>query len=95
MSDKTNINELKTKTREESYSIFDNKYYSSNSNNDFTIIGNPVLMTSDHFVLTEFSNRLSSVSGLYQGVYILELTRQIKEAEKLIKVLKNNYRFEN
>ena len=35
MSDKTNINELRAKTREESYSIFDNKYYSSNSNNDF------------------------------------------------------------
>ncbi len=92
---KSSINELRTKTREKSYSIFDNKYYSSMSNNNFTIIGNPKLLTIDQFALSEFANRLSHVSGLTQGTYINELTRQIEEAEKLMKVIKNYYRFEN
>lgn len=92
---KSIINEYRVKARERTYSIFDNKYYSTITKNDFLLVGHPKLMTNDQLILTEFSNRLSWLSDLFLNNYVSQLNRQITEAEKLLNILKDNYHIKN
>ena len=95
MEQKSNINESRAKAREKTFSIFDNKYYLTIMQNDFSLVGHPKLMTNDQLILTEFSNRLSWISGLYRNIFVSQLNRQITEAEKLLNILKDNYHIKN
>ena len=84
--------ELKLKAREKSYSIFNHRYYSTDTLNLMPIIlPDAVLMTKDPFVLTEFSNRLSHIRNSIQNIYITFLVRQQKAAEKLMELIRNKY----
>ena len=85
--------ELKIHAREQSYSIFNQKYY-----NNITVgaVGTSVvdgvkLMTNDKNVLAEFANRLSHIKNATEKVQKVIVNRQKAAATKLLLDIKKEY----
>ncbi len=88
------IEDYKFKAREKTYSIFDQKYYSEESGKVFVNQPHLKLMTTDHYLLTEFANRLSHLKGLVLNVYLPELKAQEARGISLMGLIKKEYRQE-
>lgn len=87
-----NYNDLRTLTREKTYSIFSAKYYSTMTGaNRFAENSNPILMTTDTFFLTELANRLNHLKNSNQFIYIPNMKRVFSRAVELIKLIRKEY----
>ena len=84
-----NIEELKLKAREKSYSIFDQKYYINTSTGE--IASNAKLMTYDKLVLTEYANRLNHIRNSMKNVRTPFIVKLNDKAKELILDLKKEF----
>ncbi len=83
---------MRMQAREKSYLIFYNKYYSETSTiSGRSILDNPQLMTKEHTLLAEFSNRVAHVKNMMKGTYTRVLKTQMTKADSLIKVIDKEY----
>ena len=85
--------ELKIRAREQSYSIFNQKYY---NNIAAMAIGTTIddgvkLMTNDKTVLAEFANRLSHIRNATEKVQLVIIEKQKAAATKLLLDIKKEY----
>ncbi len=84
-----NLEELKLRARERSYSIFDQKYYLDVSS---ALVSDDVkLMTKDALVLTEYSNRLNHIRNSMKNVRLPLIIKLNKKATELLVELKKEY----
>lgn len=85
--------EIREKARDQSYSIFNERYYSDEVvNGRPNVIGHPVLLTQDRKFLIEFTNRLSHLKNALKAVYIPAIRRAAGKAKRLIFLIKKEYR---
>ena len=89
------IDEYKFKTRELSYTIFNQKYYSSKNKLVYVNTATPKLMTNDLRTLTEFANRLNHIEGLILTTYIPNINLQQENTKKLLKLIETEYHLNN
>lgn len=89
--------ELKLHAREQSYKIFNQKYYNNIGVGGVgtTIVDGVKFMTMDENVLAEFANRLSHIRNATEKVQINIVNRQKDAAIKLIQDISKEYHFEN
>jgi len=85
--------ELKIRAREQSYSIFNQKYY---NNIAAMAVGTTIddgvkLMTNDKTVLAEFANRLSHIRNATEKVQLVIIEKQKAAATKLLLDIKREY----
>jgi hypothetical protein len=85
--------ELKIQAREQSYSIFNQKYYNNITAGAIgtTIVDGVKLMTNDKNVLAEFANRLSHIRNATEKVQLVIVNRQKAAAVKLLLDIKKEY----
>lgn len=85
--------ELKLQAREQSYSIFNQKYYNNITAGAIgtTIVDGVKLMTNDKNVLAEFANRLSHIRNATEKVQLVIVNRQKAAAVKLLLDIKKEY----
>ena len=85
--------ELKIRAREQSYSIFDQKYYNNIAAGAIgtTIDDRVKLMTNDKNILAEFANRLSHIKNATEKVQLIIVNRQKAAAIKLLLDIKKEY----
>jgi hypothetical protein len=88
----TFVDDLKFKAREKSYSIFNQKYYTDVSKG--LVADNAQLMTTDTFVLTEFTNRLNHINNSMKMVLLPSVDRHYKRAVELLSLLKKEYKLD-
>ncbi|MFM6970831.1 MAG: hypothetical protein ACKOWZ_10560 [Sediminibacterium sp.] len=88
----TFVDDLKFKAREKSYSIFNQKYYTDVSKG--LVADNAQLMTTDTFVLTEFTNRLNHINNSMKNVLLPSVDRHYKRAVELLSLLKKEYKLD-
>jgi hypothetical protein len=82
------LESYKKAARDKSYSLFNQKYYSSG----FPVQGaSPQLMTTNILQLTEFANRLAHIKNIIRNVYIPQLQEQQANAKKLMETIDLNY----
>jgi hypothetical protein len=90
---KDNINVHHEKAKDISFTLFSNKYYKDTE--DWTsgmFTGEPVLMTKNPAVLSEFANRVSHMHDLLKFNYKQRrLDRQTGNAIRLIQLIKKEY----
>lgn len=90
------IQEWRTKAREESYNIFDSKYYSMHQvNGSSMVLESPSLMTNNYKELASFVNRLAHIRNLVYNRYLSNLKAQITTAEKLMAAIREDYKIKN
>lgn len=79
--------------REKTYLIFDNKYYSTNSDKQGKriISSGAHLLTDNHLQLTELRNRLNHFRNTLKGPFLESLLSQKMQAVKLIKLIDSEY----
>jgi hypothetical protein len=85
--------ELKLQAREQSYSIFNQKYYNNISAGAIgtSVVDGVKLMTNDKNVLAEFANRLSHIRNATEKVQLVIVNRQKAAAIKLLLDIKKEY----
>jgi len=84
--------QIREKAREQSYSIFDQRYYSDEViNGRREVIGHPTLLTKDKKFLIEFTNRLSHLRNALRDVYINAIRRAAGKAKRLIFLIRKEY----
>lgn len=86
------VDELKFKAREESYSIFDQKYYIDVTRG--IVSDNAQLMTHDLFTLTEYANRLTHINNSMKVVLLPGVNRHYKRAVELLALIKKEYKID-
>jgi hypothetical protein len=88
--------ELKLHAREQSYTIFNQKYYNNIGVGAVgtTIADGVKLMTMNENVLAEFANRLSHIRNATEKVQKVIINKQKTAAIKLILDIKKEYHFE-
>lgn len=88
--------ELKLHAREQSYTIFNQKYYNNIGVGAVgtTIVDGVKLMTKDENVLAEFANRLSHIRNATEKVQLVIVSRQKNAAIKLLQDIKKEYHIE-
>ena len=88
--------ELKLHAREQSYKIFNQKYYNNIGVGAVgtTVVDGVKFMTKDENVLAEFANRLSHIRNATEKVQLVIVNRQKTAAIKLIQDIKKEYHFE-
>ena len=87
--------ELKLHAREQSYKIFNQKYYNNIGVGAVgtTVVDGVKFMTKDENVLAEFANRLSHIRNATEKVQLIIVNRQKTAAIKLIQDIKKEYHF--
>ena len=85
--------ELKIRAREQSYIIFNQKYYNNITAGALgTTVDNGVkLMTTDKNILAEFANRLSHIRNATEKVQSVIVEKQKNAATKLLLDIKKEY----
>jgi len=84
--------EMRVKARDQSYRIFDSKYYlESTASGKREVAGNAQLITKDPVALIEFGNRIAHYKNLMKGTYTNTLKRQMAKADTLIQIIDNVY----
>lgn len=88
--------ELKIHAREQSYTIFNQKYYNNITAGAIgtTIVDGAKLMTNDKVTLAVFANRLSHIKNATEKVQTVIVGRQKAAAIKLILDIKREYHLE-
>jgi hypothetical protein len=85
--------ELKIHAREQSYSIFNQKYYNNIAVGAVgtSVVDGVKLMTNDKIILTEFANRLNHIRNATEKVQKVIVNRQKAAATKLLLDIKKEY----
>ena len=87
-----NINSHRIKSKDGSFTIFNNKYYKDTDDFSHGIFtGVPQLMTKSDPLLSEFANRVSHMNNLLKFGYAKNVEKQAKNARNLILLLKEEY----
>ena len=88
----TLVQEMRVKARDQSYRIFDSKYYlETNTGGKREVGGNAQLVTNDPIALIEFGNRIAHYKNLIKGTYSKNLKRQMDKADTLIHIIDKVY----
>ena len=84
---------MRQQAREKTYLIFDNKYYSANSDafGKREVSTNARLLTDDYLQLAELRNRLNHFKNTLKGPFLKGLEDQKKQAIHLIKLIEEEY----
>ena len=84
---------MRQQAREKTYLIFDNKYYSVNTDTlgKRVVSANASLMTHDYLQLAELRNRLNHFKNTIKGAFLKGLTNQKIQAVQLIKLIEKEY----
>ncbi len=84
---------MRQQAREKTYLIFDNKYYSANSDafGKREVSTNARLLTNDFLQLAELRNRLNHFKNTLKGAFLKGLIEQKKQAVQLIKLIEEDY----
>jgi hypothetical protein len=86
------FDEIRIKIKDQSYSIFDQRYYSDEQvNNISVVIGSPVLLTNDEKYLIEFANRLWHLRVALRNSYKRQMIRTKEKAGNLIALIRKEY----
>lgn len=84
------IADLRSKARERSYLIFNNKYYGKTVTAYGAILDGAKLMTSEQTLLSEYSNRVAHIKNFIM-FYIYHLKIQKVKADSLMKIIDEEY----
>ena len=88
----TIVQEMRVKARDQSYRIFDSKYYlETNTGEKREVAANAQLVTKDPVALIEFGNRIAHYKNLMKGTYSKNLKRQMDKADTLIQIIDKVY----
>jgi hypothetical protein len=84
---------MRQQAREKTYLIFDNKYYSDNSDSlgKRDVSADARLMTDNYLQLAELRNRLNHFKNTTKGAFLKGLINQKTQAIKLIKLIETEY----
>ena len=84
---------LRQQTREKTYLVFDNKYYSTSSDSfGRRVVSADARLITDNFLqLAELRNRLTHFKNTVKGAFISGLAGQKKQAIQLIKLIEKEY----
>ena len=87
------ISTMRQQAREKTYLIFDNKYYSDNSDSmgKRDVSTDAQLMTDNYLQLTELRNRLNHFKNVIKGPFLKGLLNQKIQAIELIKLIETEY----
>ena len=84
--------EIRIKIKDQSYSIFDNRFYpGGGGNNSIRAIEEPVLLTYDEKYLIEFANKVSHLRVALNGAYVSYINRTRIKAINLLALVKKEY----
>ncbi len=89
----TNAATMRQQAREKTYLIFDNRYYSANSdaNGIREVSADARLLTNNYLQLAELRNRLNHFKNTLKGPFLKGLIYQNKQAHELIKLIEKEY----
>ncbi len=84
---------MRQQAREKTYLIFDNRYYSTNSdaNGIREVSADARLLTDNYLQLAELRNRLNHFKNTLKGPFLKGLIIQNKQAQELIKLIEKEY----
>jgi hypothetical protein len=84
------------KARDLSYRIFNQFYYENMQNGTAgaSVAADAKLMTTDHSILIEYSNRLSHIMNSMRNVERTAYVREMETAKELMKMIEEEYHFE-
>lgn len=84
---------MRQQAREKTYLIFDNKYYSTNSDTlgKRDVSADAQLLTDNYLQLAELRNRLNHFKNIIKGAFIKGLINQKMQAIQLIKLIETEY----
>ncbi len=84
---------MRQQAREKTYLIFDNQYYSDNSDSlgKREVSANARLMTENYIQLAELRNRLNHFKNTIKGAFLKGLINQKTQARELIRLIETEY----
>jgi hypothetical protein len=90
------VGDLKMKARDLSYRIFNQFYYENMQNGTAgaSVAADAKLMTTDHSILIEYSNRLSHIMNSMRNVERTAYVREMETAKELMKMIEEEYHLE-
>lgn len=84
---------MRQQAREKTYLIFDNKYYSANTDAQGKRVVSPGahLLTENYLQIAELRNRLNHFRNVIKGPFLKDLIDQKMQALQLIKLIEKEY----
>ena len=84
---------MRQQAREKTYLIFDNKYYSANTDEQGKRVVSPGahLLTENYLQIAELRNRLNHFRNVIKGPFLKDLIDQKMQALQLIKLIEKEY----